>query len=93
MKYESPGCHGKDHEFNKMMDFYMELGWLKREFKKRLNWKLNKEWFINLKEENGVKEYYLCIKMGVLNKANVLKAEHFFKLIKKKLKVIKLKGW
>ena len=93
--YESPGCHGKDPDFNKMMDFYMELGWLKREFKKRLNWKLNKEWFISCSynKKKEIDKYFLHIKKGVLNKENVLKVERFFKVIEKKLKVIKIKGW
>ena len=60
--YATPGCHGKDIEFNKLVKFYQELGWLKREFKKRLNWELNDQWFINCNKKNGVEKYFLHIK-------------------------------
>ena len=91
--YTTPGCHGKDLKFNQLVNFYKELGWLKREFKKRLNWELNNQWFINWSKKNGKDEYFLCIKEGVFNTKNVLKAERFLKLIAKKLKIIKIKGW
>ena len=91
--YTTPGCHGKDPEFNRLVNFYKELGWLKREFKKRLNWELNDQWFINLIKKNGREEYFLYIKKGVFNKKNVLKVESFLKLIARKLKIIKIKGW
>ena len=91
--YTTPGCHGKDPEFQKLVTFYKELGWLRREFKKRLNWELNKQWFINLKTKNGRDEYFLYFRKGVFNKKNVLQVERFLKLIDKKLKMIKIKGW
>ena len=91
--YTTPGCHGKDPEFNRLVNFYKELGWLKREFKKRLNWELNDQWFINYSKKNGREEYFLYIKKGVFNKKNVLKVESFLKLIARKLKIIKIKGW
>ena len=91
--YTTPGCHGKDLKFNQLVNFYKELGWLKREFKKRLNWELNNQWFINFSKKNGREEYFLYLKKGVFNKKNVLKVESFLKLIAKKLKIIKIKGW
>ena len=91
--YTTPDCHGKDPKFHQIVNFYKELGWLKREFKKRLNWELNDQWFINLNKKNEKEEYFLYLKKGVLNKKNVLKVESFLKLIAKKLKIIKIKGW
>ena len=91
--YTSPDCYSKDLKFNQLVNFYKELGWLKREFKKRLNWELNDQWFINWSKKNGRDEYFLYIKKGVFNKKNVLKVESFLKLIARKLKIIKIKGW
>ena len=91
--YTSRDCYGKNPKFQQLINFYKELGWLKREFKKRLNWELNNQWFINWNKRNGRDEYFLCIKEGVFNTKNVLKAERFLKLIARKLKIIKIKGW
>ena len=86
-------CYGNNQQFQRILDFYTELGWLKKEFKKRLNWELNKQWFINWNKENGRDDYFLYFIKGIINTKNVLKVEHFFKLIDKKLKVIKIKRW
>ena len=87
----TPGCTrtGADPDFDRIVDFYKELWWLKKEFKKKLNWKLNQEWFIcRTENKDNTDRYSLHLKKGVINKKNVLMVERLLKLVQKKLKVI-----